>query len=267
MKHLAVLLLLLLSMMAVAEPLEVATIRIMGQPAAALVETVRPLLGRDGSVSAYQDKLIVRGSAAQIDQVRSLISDIDRPPRRLLIEVRQAGSQSISTRGIGYAVDTGNVRLGRVPPGGTAQLGYGDIQTRGRDDSLHQVQVIDGRPALIRTGQSVPVYQVHQQVYGNDIVQGFEVQYRDTANGFVALPRVHGDQVTIEIYQQNESAASNGRFDAQQASSVLRGDLGQWMTLGSIGGQDFGNRDDLGLHVQTHRSQDRQIELRVIAVD
>lgn len=114
MKHLAVLLLLLLSMMAVAEPLEVATIRIMGQPAAALVETVRPLLGRDGSVSAYQDKLIVRGSAAQIDQVRSLISDIDRPPRRLLIEVRQAGSQSISTRGIGYAVDTGNVRLGRV---------------------------------------------------------------------------------------------------------------------------------------------------------
>ena len=48
---------------------------------------------------------------------------------------------------------------------------------------------------------------------------------------------------------------------------MLRGDLGQWMTLGSIGGQDFGNRDDLGLHVQTHRSQDRQIELRVIAVD
>ena len=159
------------------------------------------------------------------------------------------------------------VEGGQVPPGGNAQLGYGDFQTRGRNDSLHRVQVLDGRPALIRVGQSVPVYQVHQQIYGNNIVQGFDVQYRDTASGFVALPRVHGDRVTIEIYQQNESAAPNGRFDAQQASSVLRGHLGEWMTLGSVGGQDYGNRDDLGLHVQTHRSQDRQIELRVIAVD
>ncbi len=267
MNFLAILIFLGFSGMAIAEPVEVATIPIVSQPAAAMLDTVRPLLGRDGSVSAYQDKLIVRGTAAQIEQVQSLINELDRPPRRLLIEVRQAGKQSISTRGIGYAVDTGNVRLGQVPPGGNAQLGYGDFQTRGRNDSLHRVQVLDGRPALIRVGQSVPVYQVHQQIYGNDIVQGFDVQYRDTASGFVALPRVHGDRVTIEIYQQNESAAPNGRFDAQQASSVLRGHLGEWMTLGSVGGQDYGNRDDLGLHVQTHRSQDRQIELRVIAVD
>ena len=45
----------------------------------AMLDTVRPLLGRDGSVSAYQDKLIVRGTAAQIEQVQSLINELDRP--------------------------------------------------------------------------------------------------------------------------------------------------------------------------------------------
>ena len=89
MNFLAILIFLGFSGMVVAEPVEVATIRIVSQPAAALLDTVRPLLGRDGSVSAYQDKLIVRGTAAQIEQVQSLINELDRPPRRLLIEVRQ----------------------------------------------------------------------------------------------------------------------------------------------------------------------------------
>ena len=65
---------------------------------------------------------------------------------------------------------------------------------RGRNDSLHRVQVLDGRPALIRVGQSVPVYQVHQQIYGNDIVQGIRCPVSGYREGFVALPRVHGDR-------------------------------------------------------------------------
>jgi hypothetical protein len=267
MKILIVFLLLLLSGLASAERTEVTTIPVMGQPAAALVEAVRPLLGRDGSVSAWRDMLIVRGTREQLAAVRSLVSEIDRPPRRLIIEVRQGGQLSLSTRGIGYGVDTGNVRLGRANPDGGGRITYQGAQTRARDDSLQRVQALDGRPALIRTGQSVPVQRAYRGIVGRRMVQGFEMHYRDTASGFVALPHVHGDQVTVEIFQSHERPAGNGGFDLQRAATVLRGELGQWLTLGSIGSEDDDQDHQVGRHLQTHRAQDRQLELRVIPVN
>lgn len=246
---------------------QVVVIPVMNQPAAALVETLRPLLGQHGSVSAHHDRLIVRGSREEIAAVRSLLGEIDRPARRLIIEVRQGGGLAQSTQGFGYGVRTDELRLGRVPPRSDAGIAYQDLRTRARDDSLHRVQALDGRPALIRAGQSVPVYEAYQDVYGRGLVQGYQVRYRDLSSGFYALPRVHGNQVTVEIHQQQQGAVPGGRFNTQQAATVLRGTVGQWLTLGSIGGEDSDSHNEPGWHAQTRRSQDRQLELRVIPVD
>ncbi len=259
--------LLLLAVISMAAHGESAVIQIRSQPAAALVDTIRPLVGPNGSVSAYHDKLVVSGTPQQIATVRTTLQQLDRPPRRLIIEVRQSGNLSSSRRDIGYGVNTDNVRLGRVPPGSKAQITYQEAQTRGRDDSLQRVQALDGRPTLIRAGQSVPVYSAHQQVIGNSVVQGFNMQYRDTGSGFYAVPRVHGDHVTVEIFQQHGRAAPGGQFINQEASTVLQGAIGQWLMLGAIGGDDSNDRNEFGRHVQTHRSQDRSLELRVIPVD
>jgi len=246
---------------------EVVVIPVKSQPAAALVDAVRPLLGERGSVSAYYDRLIVRGSQDEIAAVRALLREIDRPARRLIIEVRQSGDLTLSTQQFGYGVRTDNVHLGRVPPGREAQIGLQDLRTRAGNDSLQRVQALDGRPALIRAGRSVPVYEAYQDVYGHGFAQGFQLHYRDLSSGFYALPRVHGDQVTLEIYQQHEGMAPGGQFTTQQAATVLRGGIGQWLTLGSIGGEDADSHGEPGWQVQTRRSQDRQLELRVIPVD
>lgn len=270
MRYLITVLFLILAGMSQTVNSEVATIQIISRPAASMVDAVRPMLGRDGSVSAFHDKLIVKGTPDEIAAVRAMLMEIDRPARRLIIEVRQAGQLSLSTRSLGYGVSTGDVQIGRVIPPGSdadAQLRYQSIQTRGRGDSLQRVQALDGRPALIRAGQSVPVYQAQQYVGPWGVSQGYEVQYRDATSGFYALPRVHGNQVTVEIYQQNDRLWGSDRFNIQQASSVLRGNLGQWMTLGSVGGDMGNNRNQIGLNVQTQRAQDTQIELRVVAVD
>lgn len=267
MRHLIVTLFLALSALSFAAHSEVATIQIMSRPAASMVDAVRPMLGQDGSVSAFHDKLIVKGTAKEIAAVRAMMSELDRPARRLIIEVRQAGQLSQSSRDLGYGVSTGDVKIGRVPPGQDANIRYQDIRTRGQGDSLQRVQALDGRPALIRAGQSVPIYQTQQTVGPWGVSQGYEVQYRDATSGFYALPRVHGDQVTIEIYQQSERPADSGRFNIQQASSMLRGNLGQWMTLGSVGGESGDKRNQIGRHYQTHRAQDMQLDLRVLPVD
>lgn len=259
--------LMLCATVAVAETLLTRTFQVRSQPAAAMLDVVRPLLGDNGGVSAFHDKLIVRGTPAQIEAVGSLLGELDRPARRLVIELRQAGSAALSGRDAGYGIDTGNVRIGQPTGDGHAGAYYREIQTRGSTDGMQRVQALDGRPALIRAGQSVPVYQAHQQVIGNQIVQGFQMQYRDTGSGFFALPRVHGDQVTVEIYQQHERPGPGGAFDIQQAATVLRGALGQWLPLGGFSDSDSDRRDALGRHVQTRRSADSRLELRVTTLD
>ena len=259
--------LLLAAFASLAQEREAAVIQIMSRPAAAMIDVVKPLLSEGSGVSAFHDKLIVNAYPQEIATVRQMLAQTDRPARRLIIEVRDAGNATLSSRGFGYGVNTDNVRLGRTPPGSKGQITYYDAQTRGQGDGLQRVQALDGRPALIRSGQSVPIYQVHQGAVGSTVVQGFDVRYRDSLSGFFALPRVHGDQVTIEIYQQSDHPAGNGYFNIQQASTVLRGGLGQWLTLGSIGGNDANQRNQFGRHVQTQRSQDRLLELRVISVD
>jgi type II secretory pathway component GspD/PulD (secretin) len=269
MRHLHLILIPLVILPAIlyAEPTQVQVIEVRSQPAGDLVAGIEPLLGKDSSVSAYHDKLIVKGTADEIAAVRALLERLDQPARRLLIEVRQGGGQSVSTQGLGYGVNTGDVRIGRAPREGEARLRLQDARTRSEGDSLQRVQALDGRAALIRTGQSVPVYQAQPQLYGYAVAPGYRIDYKDVSSGFYALPRVHGDQVTVEIYQQQARAAGSGRFHHQQASSVLRGRLGQWLTLGSIGGEDAVSRNQIGLHAQTQRQQDRLIELRVVPLD
>ena len=109
--------LLSLTFASTAQDREVATIQIMSRPAAAMIDSVRPLLGKGSGVSAFHDKLIVNAYPQEIAAVRSMLAQIDRPARRLIIEVRDAGNTTLSTRSFGYGVDTGHVRLGRTPPG------------------------------------------------------------------------------------------------------------------------------------------------------
>ena len=59
----------------------------------------------------------------------------------------------------------------------------------------------------------------------------------------------------------------DGVFGNQQASTVLSGALGQWLSLGAIGDSHADQHDAPGRHIQTRRTGDRHIELRVIAID
>jgi hypothetical protein len=243
-------------------------VQVRHQPAAALVPAIRPLLGENGGVSAFHDKLILRGEPAAVEAAQAALAELDRPARRLLIEVSERSHFGADDRQLVYGARTDQLRFGTPPPPGQrAQIGFREAHTRASGDGVQRVQALDGRPALIMAGQSVPVYRGYQGQVGNTVYQGFDMSYRDADRGFVALPRVHGDQVTVEIHQRNDQPAMGGRFNTQRASTVLRGRLGEWLTLGSIGGQHRDNDGGLGLHASTRRSEDRQLRLRVIALD
>ncbi|MBB1089676.1 hypothetical protein HUU61_00085 [Rhodopseudomonas palustris] len=218
------------------------------QPAGDLVEVLRPLLGRGSSITAHGNQLIVNASTSELHAIREALLRLDQPARQLLIEVRQARDQnSQDTRG--------TVRYYR---------------TNDLNDSIAQrVQTLDGRPALIRSGEVIPTMQYQLPWYPARDPRipppplTMETTYQAQTAGFYALPRLHGDQVTIELYQWNERPELNGNQHTQQATTTVRGHLGTWLNIGAVNINGEWNNAGGQQHWSTQQQSDMQLQLRV----
>jgi hypothetical protein len=94
-----------------------------------------------------------------------------------------------------------------------------------------------------------------------------QMQYRSTGTGFVAIPRVQGDRVTVEIHRRDDRAIADNRFATRESATVIGGELGQWLTVDTVGSADEDSGDGLGWHYRTRRTHESEVELRVLAVD
>lgn len=254
------------SVVVLAAPATVETYTVRYAPAAAMVQALRPLLDGGATVSAYRDRLIVKGDARQQARVADLLRELDRPLRRLLIEVRQRGTLAQAGQGVRYGVDHEGVQLGS-PTGPGAGIGATRFETRGDADSLQRIRALEGRPAFIQAGTDVPLIQGYQGHVRGRPVQGVQMQYRNTGTGFVAVPRVSGDTVSVEIHRRDDRALANSRFATREATTTIEGRLGEWLPVETIGSADDDSQDGPGWHYRTRRSHETHVELRVLAVD
>lgn len=239
---------------------ELAVITLQSRPAHDLLPLVRPLLGADGSIAAQGDRLVVRAPAGQLDPIRSLIAELDRPARNLLIEVRADRHDFARQQ---------RFRLG-TPDGETGARGRVFTRERGTrgDPGRQSIRTLEGRAAYIRIGQAVPEYEVSQSRQpGGEIHESYRVRYRKLMRGFYALPRLHGDQVTLEIYQQDERPAFSGRYDIQHASTVVRGGLGEWLPLGATDARASASDSATGYSASTCSREQRYLSVRVTPLD
>jgi type II secretory pathway component GspD/PulD (secretin) len=214
-----------------------------------VLPVLEPLVEPGGALSGMNGHLIVRTSPGNLQELRKVLSVIDRPTRQLVIRGSQNRETSGRQRSLGVsgAVEVGdNVRVvapGRNTPGGTevevrgggSTAGiYGrDVQRSASSAADQFVRVMDGSEAFIRIGRSlaVPFRRVEMRPGGVRASQG--VVYVDIGQGFSALPRVSGDRVTIEISPQLDSLAGRGRdVETQSLSTTVSGRLGEWIELG-----------------------------------
>lgn len=222
-----------------------------------LAPPLRELLGKEGSVSVYGNRLIVRAPRQRLDQVRRLIQQLDRAPRNLIVEVQTSGGRE--QQGAAVDIDTYGIQ---------AQVRAFAGHTRRRGEGVQRVRTLDGRPALIQIGRSVPIYQVEHWQDGPYTNERMHLEYKDITTGIYVLPRVHGDQVTVEVYQQAERPAiRTGEFRTQQAASVVSGRLGEWIPVGSIHASSSGHQRGIGIHATTRAEDQLQIAVRVLPAD
>lgn len=216
-----------------------------------VLPALQPLVGEDAALSGANNRIFIRADAATRLAVKQAIEAIDTPLRSLMISVRHDNDDSIRREG---AAVSGDVRAGGVSVGAADAGSEGTViegrsgdsrvatrvwSTRGNSaDRLSQrVQVVEGGSAFIQVGSSIPVpfTQIIAGPRGRAVAQGTE--YRDIGSGFYAMPRVNGDQVTLDISPQKESLSETqyGEIRSARLVSTVRGRLGEWMELGGSG--------------------------------
>jgi len=238
---------------------------------------LRPFVEPGGTLSGMNNKIFIRASAANRQQIRELLAAIDRPPRRLLISVRQDADSTATARG-------GEVS-GRVSSGGTTiesrrtVVGGSGVEVRRGGDVVRgqvydsrsvdservaqQVQVVEGGKAFINVGTSVPL---RQAVVGpGGAVVSESVVYRDLGTGFSAEPQLAGDNVTLTISPTHDTPGRYGPGSAniQRLTTTVTGRLGEWIDLGGSVEERSGEQSGLMRYSTRGGSSGRRVQLKV----
>lgn len=249
-----------------------------------VIPVLQPLLGRDSSISGFQNQLVVRATPAELAQLKRVVADIDTAPKRLLITVRQDADQERDRREAELSGSIGNQNARITVPGsgsregGNAVFRDGDDRLRGRavdsqrsssSSTQQSIQVLEGYSAFIRVGESRPLRsrQVVRTVVNGQIVDRVVegADYRDASTGFSVVPRVQGNIVTLDIDPQRETfdESRRGTVNVQRVVTTVSGRLGEWMDLGGISESRSDNQSTLLGRSSTSSSERRGVQVKV----
>ncbi|QOD12778.1 hypothetical protein IEE84_00150 [Psychrobacter sp. 28M-43] len=227
---------------------------------ASLLPAVRQLLSSSadgGTVTTYQDKLVLRTTARNYQAVQQLLSQIDRQPQALTVAVRVGNSSS----------GQGNIQQGQVIITNRSIQGAGVISQRSsqqQSSNLYQVQTLSGSAASISTGTLYSLTQTYNAnnhpTYHRSANDNFKPQIviqqkilLPTTQGIAVTPRllpnghveVQLSQVEERLVQPNSpynqmsstnnstNSASNA-IRSQRLSSTIIVPRGQWVTIGQV---------------------------------
>ncbi len=255
-------------------------IQLQHRSAEEVIPILRPFVGDQGALTGTGYQLIVRTTPENLTQLRDILKRIDIAPRRLLITVRQSADDSdtgsdvrISGRAqVGSGVSIAAPDHGR----GGASIEYGDANTRLRTRVLstgsrtaaadtQQIQVLEGHEALIQIGQSVPVLERSLTTTGGAPIVQDQLAYKDVMRGFYVLPRINGNQVTLDVspYRDSLSQEQGGAIDVQRMHTTVSGRLGTWLEIGGTAQEE--HRQDSGYthSVHTGSRDQRHVLLKV----
>jgi type II secretory pathway component GspD/PulD (secretin) len=230
-----------------------------------VLPVLQPLLEPGGTLTGMNNQLFLRASPRNRAEIKKALAALDTPTRRLIIRTsqnREAESHAQSAEASGQVV-LGSTRRS------TAQAQVWSTKSVRGENTGQMVQTVEGGQAFIQIGRSLPI-PMRQVVIGpGGAIINETVVYKDVGSGFYAVPHLNGKNVTIEISQQADSAASyrSGTISTQRLSTTVSGRLGEWIALGGGGRQTTGNQNG-GFSISSSDARDnRSIWLMVEEVE
>ena len=254
-------------------------INLKSRTADQVLPQLRPFVEPGGTLSGMNNQIFIRASAANRQQIKELLAAIDRPPRRLVISVRQDADSTASARGgeVSGRVGSDHARIESrrtVIGGAGVTVRRGDDVVRGQvydsrsagsERVAQQVQVVEGGKAYINVGTSVPVPLRQTVLTPSGAIVSETTVYRDLGTGFTAEPQLAGDNVTLTISPTHDTPGSYGPGSAniQRLTTTVSGRLGEWISLGGASEERSGEESGTLRYSSRGGRSGRSVQLKV----
>ena len=237
----SILLLLLLYSQAVIADYPIEVIQLRARPLEEVLPVIKSLIGPGETATGMGNNLVLKATPEHVREIRKLLLEIDRPPKRLLITVNKQGNMARSSTGYSASADikAGDGQVSINSPGHAVDKTRASVQLHDSSDQRarttgQRVQALEGRPAYIASGSRTPVHGVERYYHGHPH-EVRVIQLHDASSGFYVVPRLNGDFVTLEIQQRDDRPGmGRGVISTQSTGTVVRGRLGEWISLGGI---------------------------------
>lgn len=230
----------------------ITTLNLTNRSAEEIIPIVKPMLGSNDAITGQGYKIFLRASPQTLAQVKEMIEVLDIAATTLQISVFQGSTRGLSALGIsgGIQVESGDASIDIGTNGNNTGEGGGSItystnngsgsinstntRMRLQDNPIHQIRVTEGTEAYIETGEQIPYFSGTNWIRPGVVAGGIE--YKDVTTGFYVLPRIHGDNVTLQVspFKNSRSAARGGNIETQNADTTLTGRIGEWLLIGGV---------------------------------
>ena len=248
---LTIYLVLLLPQIALAGNMQLEVIPLQNRMVDDVIPIIRPLVAPGGTITGMNNQLIVKTTPSNLAEIKQILSRIDHAPRKLMITVKQNidGNSHLREDSLTgeYVSDNVQINTGHDHSNEGLSISAGDKNSnvryrtlnstaRADDRNTFKVQALEGRPAFINQGQSIPVDSSTAYVTKHGVVVNQSTDYYETRSGFYVLPRLNGNQVTLLAATDLSSVqtGSHPTVNVQGVETTVTGRLGQWMELGGI---------------------------------
>lgn len=247
-----------------------------------VLPALQPLVEQGGTVTGMNNQIIIKSTAHNIAQIKRVLYSLDSEARQVQILVKQdiSGIQHRTESGLSGSVGNDNIRITSPDTsnrGTSVTIGDDDNAIRYRhlssrssieDNNAYRVTTIEGSPAYIQTGVSIPLPQQRTTIGAGGVSVQNSVQYENVASGFYATPQLNGEQVTLFLSTSLDRVSANqgSVINTQQAQTTVRGRLGEWIEVGGTNQQfnDAGSRNVIS--TRNSGEEHRSVYLKVIEV-
>ncbi len=263
------------------------------QLASEMVPTLQALVSPGGTVTSFNNVLIIKTTPDNFEQLQLVIRQIDAPLQQLMISVTTDEQKTRNDFDIRLddkiKTGDGSISTGRSNKN-KSSIDYGNASAYG--SGTQDVRTIEGQPAYVQIGEEIPVTRSNGW--------SSNTGYKTVVRGFYVTVHINGEHANVSISSQNDQVNQhrygqqnlrdnspqvevnteytdiviNGRkhrvkpiasrqISTQGTSTRVRIKLGEWVRIGGIDESRQGNNNQLNSYSRGGKNQSSGIFIRI----
>ena len=234
------------------------------RPADEVIPLIRPLLHNTEAMSGDGYQIFIKAPANRIEEIKNLISAVDRASKNFRISVTSDEYAAINENNINASIqiESGDAKVNvgkyhRKDPGVTVNIDTRN--TENKSDKTQFVQVQEGKPAYISKEnlRITPIYSYVQRPNGNFLIEHNRLSPSRQDGFYVVARSADNKSANISIQSTSSGSRTYQGYGQEQTyvDTTLRVRLGEWFEIG--GNTESRNSESKGVLHRTKKNEER----------